>query len=151
MPTSSPSPYRRHILGALLVVAACLGIFTARQKGWLDSTRESERELAERPHSRFTRTDDEVPDPIESDVRLSEWTDTDSGRLELEDGTDDSNPTDADPRVATVGFDDDVPASPPDPDEQSPVSKIPRGANSPIARRPTENSKIPLGGGPDST
>ena len=65
MPTSTPSPYRRHVLGALAIGVACFATLAARQQGWLDSLRGRSQELADKPHSRFTRTDDEVPDPLD--------------------------------------------------------------------------------------
>jgi LysM repeat protein len=42
-------------------------MFAARQQGWLDSFRGRSHDLVEKPHSRFARTDDEVPDPLDPD------------------------------------------------------------------------------------
>jgi LysM repeat protein len=67
MPISSPSPYRRHILGTLTVGVACFAAFAARQQGWLDSLPGIGRGLAGKAHTRFARTDDIVPNPFESD------------------------------------------------------------------------------------
>ncbi len=67
MPISQPSPYRRHILRTLAVGIACLAAFAARQQGWFDSRGQTDRDVAEQRPSRFIRTDDEVPDPLDPD------------------------------------------------------------------------------------
>lgn len=45
----------------------CLASFAARQQGWFASPGQSDRDVAEQRLSRFTRTDDEVPDPLDLD------------------------------------------------------------------------------------
>jgi LysM repeat protein len=176
MPVSRPSPYRRHILGTLAVAVAGLAALAARQQGWLGSHGQIDREVAEQRPSRFTRTDDEVPGPLDADelqlpsdaiteepdsddgyagrppkrtaspigrnrVRQSQWTSADSPRLELDDGVEDTSPANADSRIATVGFDDDVPAPPDQDDAGTPARKSPADDNQAVARRPTENGK----------
>ncbi|HEY2252468.1 MAG TPA: hypothetical protein VGH74_15450, partial [Planctomycetaceae bacterium] len=164
MPISRPSPYRRRILGTLAVAVAGLAALAARQQGWLGSHGQADRELAEQRPSRFTRTDDEVPGPLDADelqipsdvmtagadsddgnagrppkrtaspigrnrVRQSQWTTADSPRLELDDGVEDTSPANAGSRIATVGFDDDVPAPPDQDDAGSPSRKPPTNDN----------------------
>ena len=169
MPTSSPSPYRRHVLGALTVGVACFAAFAARQQGWLDSIPGLGRDLAAKSHSRYAGIDDDVPGPddtdelelppdttdLESDgrdgeadparvasrsrskgVRQSQWPTADSPGLELDDGTGAEGRVGNDSRIATIGFDDDVPPAPSVSDGNEPPDD-----KSTVARRPSDTSK----------
>jgi LysM repeat protein len=146
MPIAQPSPYRLRILGTLSLGVICLLALAARQQGWLKSIPGSGPELAGKPQSRFSRTAEDTPDPMDSDelelppdraltgsheriglvdgnsrsrnrhVRHGQYTGTGSPRLELDDGFDVDALTDGNSGIANVGFDDDVPPAPTVPD-----------------------------------
>lgn len=173
MPVSNPSPYRRHFLGALALGVACLATLAARQQGWFGS--HSDQQAAESSRSRFGRSDEEVPDPLDPDemqlpedaitdepapdagpaetnskhvalrsgkkpVRHSQWTSADPVQLEFDDSVDAADSPDTESRIATVGFDDDVPPAPDVSGEKSADRKTPKGTDPAVARRPSESS-----------